>query len=131
MDKNLKHEICSILLAEDNKINQKLVLLILNKLGAMAVVAETGQEAVDYAKEREFDLILMDLHMPGMDGVEATQRIKSDLGSNCPHIVALTADAKRGADVEAMSQGLDGYLTKPINSEMLRNCINTHTSFSL
>jgi CheY-like chemotaxis protein len=131
MDTPDTSESCSILLAEDNKINQKLVLLILDKLGVKADTAETGQEAVDKATSQAFDLILMDLHMPGMDGVQATQEIKAGLGEQCPPIVALTADAMRGSDAEAMERGLDGYLTKPINSDMLRDCISAHTGFNL
>ncbi|MEX0325599.1 MAG: response regulator [Puniceicoccaceae bacterium] len=124
-------ETCRILLAEDNKINQKLALLILQKLGVTAETAETGQEAVEKARGNAFDLILMDLHMPGMDGMEATQIIKGDLGDKCPPIVALTADAMQGSDTEALEKGLDGYMTKPINSGILRDCINEHTAFTV
>ena len=131
MDAPNNSESCRILLAEDNKINQKLVLLILDKLGVTVMTAETGQEAVEKATGNAFDLILMDLHMPGMDGVEATQLIKADLGERCPPIVALTADAMRGSDTEALEKGLDGYLTKPINSSILRDCINEHTRFTV
>ena len=131
MDTPNNSESCAILLAEDNKINQKLVLLILDRLGVSAMTAETGQEAVDLAHANTYDLILMDLHMPGMDGIQATQHIKADLGEKCPPIVALTADAMRGSDQEALSRGLDGYLEKPINSNMLRDCINKHTRFEI
>lgn len=131
MEDSTDRDSCSILLAEDNKINQKLVLLILQKLGAQAELAESGQEAVDKAETSRFDLILMDLHMPGMDGVQATRILKTDLGDECPPIVALTADAIRGNFAQEMENGLDGFLTKPINSTMLRDCINEHTRFQL
>ncbi|MEX0331069.1 MAG: response regulator [Puniceicoccaceae bacterium] len=131
MDEPKNSESCRILLAEDNKVNQKLALLILNRLGVSAETAESGQEAVDKAKAETFDLILMDLHMPGMDGVEATQIIKRDLGDKCPPIVALTADAMRGSDAEAMEKGLDDFMTKPINSGILKDCINKHTRFTV
>ena len=131
MDTPTNSESCRILLAEDNKINQKLVLLILEKLGVSAATAETGQQAVDAALEAAFDLILMDMHIPGIDGMEATRPIKSELGERCPPIVALTADAMGGSEAEALEKGLDGYLTKPINSGMLRDCINNHTRFTI
>ena len=94
-------------------------------------MAETGQEAVERAHAGPFDLILMDLHMPGMDGMEATRHIKADLGERCPPIVALTADVMQGSDEDARKKGLDGFLTKPINSNILRDCINSHTRFTV
>jgi CheY-like chemotaxis protein len=128
---NGNHSSCSVLLVEDNKINQKLVQLMLSKFDLEAAIAESGQQAVDMAKAEHYDLILMDLHMPGMDGVEATQILKSHFGEACPPIVALTADAMAGSEAEAMEQGLDGYLVKPINTATLRQCISEHTGKEL
>jgi CheY-like chemotaxis protein len=120
---------CSILLVEDNKINQKVVCLMLGKYGIHPVIAEGGQQAIDTAREQPFDLILMDLHMPGMDGMEAASRIKELLGKESPPIVALTADAMRCETNEYQQHGLDGCMTKPISAEILRECIERYTSF--
>ncbi len=131
MEKPGNHSNCSVLLAEDNKINQKLVQLMLGKFNLTTAIAETGHEAVDLATAKHFDLILMDLHMPGMDGVEATHIIKRKLGSDCPPIVALTADARACEEAKAMDQGLDAYLIKPINTQALRECIKTYTGITV
>ena len=121
---------CSVLLVEDNKINQKVVILMLGKLGIEPTVVDGGQQAIEAAKEKAFDLVLMDLHMPGMDGTEAARRIKQELGDEAPPIVALTADAILGRDQEAVASGLDAFLTKPVNSGTLRACINKFTDFN-
>lgn len=118
----------SILLVEDNKINQKLACLMLGKIGVQPVVAESGRQAIEAVRnEGKFDLILMDLHMPGMDGVQAAREIRGILGDACPPIVALTADVFSGAEEEAMEKGLDGYLTKPVTSDTLAECIRKYT----
>jgi CheY-like chemotaxis protein len=127
VENSISHSNCSVLLAEDNKINQRLVQLILGRFNLELSIAGTGQEAVELAKSKHFDLILMDLHMPGMDGVEATLILKQELGPDCPPIVALTADARACDEARAMEQGLDGCLIKPINSEALRDCVEHHT----
>ena len=120
---------CSILLVDDNKINQKVVVLMLARFGLNPVVVDSGAEAVAKASEERFDLILMDLHMPGMDGLEAASRIRDMLGQDCPDIVALTADAYTVRD--GPSQLLDGFLMKPVNSDQLRQCIFEHTAFKV
>jgi two-component system sensor histidine kinase BarA len=118
---------CSILLVEDNAINQKVVLLMLGKFGIKPFVADNGDAAIRAVGERPFDLILMDLHMPGMGGIEAAARINEILGDKCPPIVALTADAVKGNEESVREQGLSGFLTKPVSSETLRACILEHT----
>lgn len=118
---------CSILLVEDNNINQKVVTIMLSKLGLVPEIADRGERAIELVKEKAFDLILMDLHMPGMHGVEAARRIRELLGDQCPPIVALTADVVRGNEEEVQEQGLDGFLTKPISVDRLRECIREHT----
>jgi CheY-like chemotaxis protein len=120
---------CHILLVEDNKINQKVVTLMLGKYGIQPAIAEGGQEAINKAVGEPYDLILMDLHMPGMDGMEAASRIKSQLGDKSPPIVALTADAMRCESLSYREHGLDGCLTKPINSDILKSCIEQFTSY--
>lgn len=119
----------SILLVEDDRINQKLMLLMLSRLGIKPVVAERGEDAVALVRESRFDLVFMDLHMPGMHGIEAARRIREALGDASPPIVALTADAVIGNEQTVLEQGLRGFLTKPVNTQTLRGCIERHTGF--
>jgi CheY-like chemotaxis protein len=109
-----------ILLAEDNHINQKVGLALLSRLGYRADVAANGVEAVDAAERQPYDVILMDIQMPEMGGVEAAQTIRKKLGPKTPCIVALTANAFAGAREEYLAQGFDDYLSKPILPPALR-----------
>jgi signal transduction histidine kinase/ActR/RegA family two-component response regulator len=113
-----------LLLVEDNKINQKLALALLGRLGYTADLAENGSEGVLAAEKKNYALILMDMQMPVMDGLEATRKIRLLGGHNAQiPIVALTANAMH-SDYEACSAaGMDDYLTKPINRESLDACI--------
>jgi signal transduction histidine kinase/CheY-like chemotaxis protein len=104
-----------ILVAEDNSINQKLVLKLLAKRGHTVTLVRDGAEAVRRFEEDHFDLILMDVQMPGMDGVEATRRIRALENGHGAHtpIVAMTAHAMTGDAEECLAAGMDGYLAKP------------------
>ncbi len=102
----------NILVAEDNKTNQKVVSLILDQLGHKVTIADDGEKCVEALKVQNFDLILMDLHMPFMDGYEASRRIRQS-GNDIP-IFALTADARVEARKAAIEAGMDGFLTKPL-----------------
>src|SRR6185295_3976736 len=105
-----------ILLAEDNPVNQKLVMRILEKRGHTVRVAGDGRRAVEAFAAESFDLVLMDVQMPEMDGFEATAVIRGlehSTGGHVP-IVALTAHALKGDDERCASAGMDAYLTKPI-----------------
>ena len=106
-----------ILVAEDNLTNQEVVLSILHKLGVKAEVASNGQDAVEMASQTAYDLILMDVQMPGMDGLEATHHIRAQ-GQSVP-IVALTAHAMRGDREKCLAAGMDDYLPKPVLPEAL------------
>ena len=117
---------CSVLLAEDNRINQNLVVLMLGKLGVEPDVAMDGKQAVDKALSKDYDLILMDMHMPGMNGLNATKEIKSALGKKAPVVVALTADVTQANITDALRGGMDAYLTKPISLNMLRDCLDQY-----
>lgn len=109
-----------ILLAEDNLVNQKVALSILNRLGYKADVANNGLEVIAALKERPYDLILMDLQMPEMDGFEATRLICQDWANNRPRIIALTANALAGDRERCLAAGMDDYLSKPIQMEPLK-----------
>ena len=124
----------NLLLAEDNTVNQILATRLLNKLGHRITVANNGREAVSHWQNGKFDAILMDVDMPEMNGYEATERIRElekDTGRHIP-IMAMTAHAMQGAREKCLSHGMDGYLTKPINTEKLLNELKSlsHTILS-
>ena len=107
----------NVLVAEDVVGNQKLMTLLLSKLGVEVVIAKDGHQAVEMALSHSFDLVLMDMQMPGMNGYDATRELKNQ-GYATP-IVALTANAMKGDDQKCMQAGCDGYLTKPIDRREL------------
>lgn len=109
-----------ILMAEDNPVNQKVTLKLLEKLGYTADVVSNGLEALEALAHRLYDVILMDIQMPRMEGVETTRRIRgrSDLAQQ-PHIIALTAHAVQGDRERYLAMGMDYYLSKPIQLEAL------------
>ncbi|MFO7818993.1 MAG: response regulator, partial [Halanaerobacter sp.] len=103
-----------ILLAEDNQINQQVALEILNKVNTEVRVADNGQEALEYIKEEEFDLVLMDIQMPKIDGYKATAKIRQDLAEEELPIIAMTANAVKSDKQKALRVGMNDYITKPI-----------------
>jgi CheY-like chemotaxis protein len=108
-----------VLLAEDNSVNQTLMVARLEKQGHSVVVAGTGAEAVRAWESEPFDLVLMDIQMPEMDGFEATRLMrKLEQGRHTP-IVALTAHAMKGDRERCLAAGMDGYLGKPVRTEEL------------
>lgn len=115
-----------ILLAEDNPINQTLATVLLNSHGHTVTVAENGLEVLEKIKENTFDLILMDLQMPKMDGITATQKIRADEkgSSRRTPIVALTAHVQPGSLEQCMAAGMDAYLHKPIDENQLLDAIS-------
>ena len=114
-------EILRILVAEDNLVNQRLIVRLLEKRGHRVVVARNGQEVLAALEKDNFDLILMDVQMPEMDGFEATAAIRKKEKSTGLHqmIVALTAHAMKGDHEKCLAGGMDGYLSKPIRSQEL------------
>jgi len=106
----------SFLVADDNAVNQRLIARLLEKRGHNVVLAQNGREALQKLKQQQFDIILMDVQMPEMDGFEATKLIREEekaSGSHIP-IIALTAHAMQGDEERCLACGMDGYVTKPI-----------------
>jgi CheY-like chemotaxis protein len=112
-----------ILLAEDNIVNQKVALKILERLGYRADVAANGKEAVQAVQRQPYDVILMDVQMPEMDGVEATTIIRDRFADRRPWIIALTANALQGDRERYLGVGMDDYISKPIRVEQLANAL--------
>jgi signal transduction histidine kinase/CheY-like chemotaxis protein len=110
-----------ILLAEDNPVNQKLAVRMLEKRGHRVTVAGNGRQALAALEKGEFDLVLMDIQMPEMDGFEAAAAIRESERESGRHqfIVAMTAHAMKGDEQRCLDAGMDGYLAKPIRSEEL------------
>ncbi len=116
---NVQARKLNILLAEDQLINQKIVVQLLAKKGWDVVTAVNGLETVKKAREISFDLILMDVMMPEMDGFEATRTIRSDAGGKNQKtpIIALTANAMKGDREKCLEAGMDDYISKPLHPE--------------
>ena len=117
-----------ILLAEDNGINQRLVYEILTKYGNQVVAAEDGKAAVEAWEKGQFDVVLMDVNMPEMDGFEATAAIRArehELQKPRTPIIAMTALAMKGDRERCLASGMDFYLAKPIRTEQLISTIQT------
>ena len=109
-----------ILLAEDNKINQQYASVVLGKAGYHVTIAENGRQAVEAVRQSDFDLVLMDIQMPDMDGVEATRHIRAlPAPRNAVPIFAMTAHAMRGASEEYLGAGMNDYVTKPFQPALL------------
>ena len=115
-----------ILLAEDSVFNQKLAIALLDKMGHDVSVANSGREAVELTDQNNFDLVLMDVQMPDMDGIEATQVIRQreeDRNGERIPIIAMTAHALKGDREGCLEAGMDRYLSKPIDPERLHELI--------
>ena len=110
-----------ILLAEDNVVNQRVALRILEKRGHRVVVANTGVEALKALDQRDFDAVLMDVQMPEMGGFEATRKIRERERGGSVHIpiIAMTAHAMTGDRERCLEAGMDDYISKPIRAAAL------------
>jgi two-component system, sensor histidine kinase and response regulator len=120
----------SILIAEDNIVNQRIAMRILEKAGHRVTLANNGREALDEVQRRAFDLILMDVQMPEMDGFEATAAIRDiekRTGVHIP-IVAMTAHAMNGDEERCLEAGMDGYIAKPVRAADLIEIVEKHCS---
>ena len=112
-----------ILIAEDNPVNQKIAKSMIARLGHSAVVANNGREALEMLRGERFDLVLMDVQMPEMDGLEATRTIRGDSALKDIPIVALTANALKSDEENCLASGMNDFLTKPIRAEKLEAAV--------
>ncbi|HGG57507.1 MAG TPA: response regulator, partial [Nannocystis exedens] len=109
-----------VLIAEDNSINQRVARLSLERLGYRADVASNGLEAIEAVKAVDYDIVFMDVHMPELDGLDATRRIRADVSLRQPYIAALTANATVQDHMACREAGMDDYLSKPFRLRDLR-----------
>jgi signal transduction histidine kinase/DNA-binding response OmpR family regulator len=121
-----------VLIAEDNSVNQKVIKIQIKKLGFKTSLAYNGVEAIEELKNNNFDLVIMDLDMPEMDGLTATEHIRKGLSgdenSNIP-IIALTANAMKGDSDKCFAAGMNDYLSKPLSSEKLKTTLKKYIDF--
>ena len=109
-----------ILLAEDNVVNQKLALRLLQQMGYRADLASNGLEAIQSLERQTYDVVLMDVQMPELDGLDATRRIVERWPAGArPRIIAMTANAMQGDREACLAAGMDDYVTKPIRVDAL------------
>ncbi|HXJ39059.1 MAG TPA: response regulator [Bryobacteraceae bacterium] len=122
-----------VLLAEDNIVNQRVVVRMLEKAGYSVVTAINGREAVDRLAAEKFNIVLMDVQMPGMDGFEATATIRFDEKATGEHIqiIAMTAHAMNGDEARCLAAGMDGYISKPVRARDLVAIVEKHRADSL
>jgi CheY-like chemotaxis protein len=114
-----------VLLAEDNLINQEVANRMLARLGCRVDVVGDGRQAVEAARRDHYDLIMMDVQMPDLDGLEATRRIRAEVAAaDQPYIIALTASASRKDRDACLAAGMDAYLSKPIHLAELADAVN-------
>jgi CheY-like chemotaxis protein len=106
-----------ILVVEDNETNMYLIGFILRKNGYEVIEARTGEEGVELAIKDKPDLVIMDIQLPGIDGLEATRRIRESEADEDVHIIALTSYAMTGDREKSLAAGCTGYIEKPINPD--------------
>ncbi len=116
-----------ILVAEDNPVNQLVVMHMLRRLGVSADLAEDGEAAVTAVQRASYDVVLMDVQMPNVDGLTATRRIRAASVPQ-PRIIAMTANAMAGDREVCLDAGMDDYLSKPINADLLRAALEGATT---
>ncbi len=112
-----------MLVAEDNNMNQLLATKMFKKIGYIIEIANNGKEAVDMTTKYDYDLVFMDIHMPEMDGIEATEKILNSGKAKIPIIIAMTANAVKEAEAEYLQLGMKDIVTKPFTIEQLRKVL--------
>ena len=114
-----------ILIVEDQPLNRKLLRDVLQANGYRTVEAENGEEGVRTALDRSPQLILMDIQLPGISGIEALHRLRGELGARAIPVIAVTASAMEQSKKEILDAGFDGYLSKPINVTAFLTAVRT------
>jgi CheY-like chemotaxis protein len=112
-----------ILVVEDNPLNQKVVGMMIRNWGMLFDLCGNGRQAIEKIRETKYDLVLMDLQMPEMNGYEATSVIREKLGNNVP-VVALTAHESDEEREKCTASGMNAYVTKPINEKILSGVVS-------
>jgi CheY-like chemotaxis protein len=120
----------AILIVEDNEANRKLIYILLSRAGYDVCTAGNAEEALSVIETRMPRLILMDLQLPGMDGLELTRRLKADASTSSIVVLAITAYAMKGDDQKAYAAGCDGYVAKPIDTRQLASTIEHYLSLA-
>jgi two-component system, sensor histidine kinase and response regulator len=130
LERDRAHAALNVLLAEDNLVNQKLARTLLEKRGHRVTVVATGSEALQALEQARFDIVLMDVQMPEMDGIEATKAIRAREQEAGGHqtIIAMTALAMKGDHERVMEAGMDEYLTKPIRAHELDEVLDKYSA---
>jgi CheY-like chemotaxis protein len=129
---NSTEQTLKILIAEDNEVNQVVIKKMLEKLGHKTTLVHNGKEAVESVKRYPYDIIFMDIQMPGMDGLTATKIINDMLdGKKRPYIVAVTAHAIKGDSEKYLSEGMDAYISKPISINAIAEIIDRYEKMKL
>lgn len=116
----------SLLIVDDNPENLKLILMVLASTGHELVTATDALQALHAIERRTPDLILLDLQLPGMDGLELTRRLRANVHTRAIPIVAVTAYAMKGDEDKAKEAGCDDYLVKPIDKRLLRTLVKSY-----
>jgi CheY-like chemotaxis protein len=119
----------SLLLAEDDLISRRLIRILIEKLGHKVNVVDNGEKAFEAFKKNHYDIILMDIQMPVMDGLECTRKIREyekEKNLSKVTVIAVTAHAMKGDKEKCLNAGIDDYITKPIEEKVLLNKINKH-----
>jgi CheY-like chemotaxis protein len=126
-------DVLSVLLAEDNLVNQRLATRLLEKRGHRVTLAANGREALTALDKNSYDLVLMDVQMPEMDGLEATAILRQRERASESHqpVIALTAHAMKGDQEKCLAAGMDGYLTKPIRPQELDEILDKYLTMRM
>ncbi len=117
----------NVMVVDDNEVNLRLAEIILHKHKCRATTARSGEQALDYASMRSFDIVFMDLHMPGLDGYATTKKIREITPGKQPVIIALTANALPQEKEKVINSGMNGILIKPVSDAMLQKVLNQWT----
>lgn len=128
-NQNIVHEPPSVLAVDDNSANLKLVVTLLQELGIRVIAASSGRDAIDIVQQQTVDMVFMDIQMPGMNGLEATEQIRMLPGKGALPVIALTAHAMADEKEALIKAGMNDYQTKPISQEQLAACVERWTGY--